>query len=246
VRDARAIVAHVEIHAIDGRCPKPDSGLPGPESRWADIAKFQMSRVAAEELKGFHDHIPLLYQYIIVTVWIDRDSCYDFPCRNGYCTPHFKSIHCHEMEALMSLDPETRHQFVETIRRFVDERLIPRESEVADTDHMPGDIVQEMRDMGLFGLSIAQEYGGLGLTMEEEALVIFELGRAAPTFRSMFATNVGIGSQGIAIDGTDEQKVKYLPRLASGELIGSFALTEPEVGSDAGSVQTSARREGET
>ncbi|MCZ8269451.1 MAG: acyl-CoA dehydrogenase family protein [Beijerinckiaceae bacterium] len=146
----------------------------------------------------------------------------------------------------MSLDPETRHQFVETIRRFVDERLIPRESEVADTDHMPGDIVQEMRDMGLFGLSIAQEYGGLGLTMEEEALVIFELGRAAPAFRSMFATNVGIGSQGIAIDGTDEQKVKYLPRLASGELIGSFALTEPEVGSDAGSVQTSARREGET
>lgn len=146
----------------------------------------------------------------------------------------------------MSLDPETRHQFVETIRRFVDERLIPRESEVADTDHMPGDIVQEMRDMGLFGLSIAQEYGGLGLTMEEEALVIFELGRAAPAFRSMFATNVGIGSQGIAIDGTDEQKAKYLPRLASGELIGSFALTEPEVGSDAGSVQTSARREGET
>ncbi|MFN7882486.1 MAG: acyl-CoA dehydrogenase family protein [bacterium] len=146
----------------------------------------------------------------------------------------------------MSLDPETRHQFVETIRRFVDERLIPRESEVADTDHMPGDIVQEMRDMGLFGLSIAQEYGGLGLTMEEEALVIFELGRAAPTFRSMFATNVGIGSQGIAIDGTDEQKARYLPRLASGELIGSFALTEPEVGSDAGSVQTSARREGET
>lgn len=146
----------------------------------------------------------------------------------------------------MSLDPETRHQFVETIRRFVDERLIPRESEVADTDHMPGDIVQEMRDMGLFGLSIAQEYGGLGLTMEEEALVIFELGRAAPAFRSMFATNVGIGSQGIAIDGTDEQKARYLPRLASGELIGSFALTEPEVGSDAGSVQTSARREGET
>ena len=69
--------------------------------------------------------------------------------------------------------------------------------------------------------------GGLGLTMEEEALVIFEVGRAAPAFRSMFATNVGIGSQGIAIDGTPEQKAAYLPRLASGELIGSFALTEP-------------------
>ena len=145
----------------------------------------------------------------------------------------------------MSLDLDTRRQFIDTIRRFVDERLIPRESEVADTDSMPDDIVQEMRDMGLFGLSIGQEYGGLGLTMEEEVLAIFELSRAAPAFRSMFATNVGIGSQGIAIDGTPEQKARYLPRLASGELIGSFALTEPEVGSDAGSVQTTARRDGD-
>ncbi|MGL4295963.1 MAG: acyl-CoA dehydrogenase family protein [Aestuariivirga sp.] len=145
----------------------------------------------------------------------------------------------------MPLDHDTRRQFVETIRRFVDDRLIPRESEVADTDAMPDDIVQEMREMGLFGLSIAEEFGGLGLSMEDEALVIFELGRAAPAFRSMFATNVGIGSQGIAIDGTTEQKARYLPRLASGALIGSFALTEPEVGSDAGSVQTSARRDGD-
>ena len=145
----------------------------------------------------------------------------------------------------MSLDPDTRRQFIETIRRFVDDRLIPRESEVAETDAMPKDIVQAMRDMGLFGLSITEEFGGLGLSMEDEALVIFELGRAAPAFRSMFATNVGIGSQGIAIDGTAEQKARYLPRLASGELIGSFALTEPEVGSDAGSVQTTARREGD-
>ncbi|MGL4490492.1 MAG: acyl-CoA dehydrogenase family protein [Rhizobiaceae bacterium] len=145
----------------------------------------------------------------------------------------------------MSLDYETRRQFVETIRRFVDDRLIPRESEVANIDAMPDDIVQEMREMGLFGLSIAEEFGGLGLSMEDEALVIFEIGRAAPAFRSIFATNVGIGSQGIAIDGTAEQKALYLPRLASGELIGSFALTEPEVGSDAGSVQTTARREGD-
>lgn len=145
----------------------------------------------------------------------------------------------------MPLDFDTRRQLIDTIRRFVDERLIPRESEVADSDSMPTDIVQEMRDMGLFGLSIAPEYGGLGLSMEEEALVIFEVGRAAPAFRSIFATNVGIGSQGIAIDGTREQRAKYLPRLASGELIGSFALTEPEVGSDAGAVQTSARREGD-
>lgn len=145
----------------------------------------------------------------------------------------------------MPLDLETRTQLITTIRRFVDEKLIPRESEVADADAMPEDIVQEMRDLGLFGLSIAEDFGGLGLNMEEEALLIFELGRAAPAFRSMFATNVGIGSQGIAIDGTPEQKARYLPRLASGELIGSFALTEPDVGSDAGSVKTTARRDGD-
>jgi acyl-CoA dehydrogenase len=81
--------------------------------------------------------------------------------------------------------------------------------------------------------------------MEEEVLVMFELGRAAPAFRSIFATNVGIGMQGIAIDGTDEQKAKYLPLLASGELTGSFALTEPDVGSDAAAVKTTARRDGD-
>ena len=145
----------------------------------------------------------------------------------------------------MSLDKDIRDQLVATIRRFVDERLIPAESGVAERDAMPKALVGEMRELGLFGLSIAEEYGGLGLTMEEEALVILELGRAAPAFRSMIATNVGIGSQGIALDGTPEQKARYLPRLASGSLIGSFALTEPEVGSDAGAVRTSARKDGD-
>ncbi|HRO14787.1 MAG TPA: acyl-CoA dehydrogenase family protein [Paracoccus sp. (in: a-proteobacteria)] len=143
----------------------------------------------------------------------------------------------------MPLDPETRDQLIAGIRRFVDDKLIPREAEVAETDAMPDDVVQGMRDMGLFGLSIPEEYGGLGLTTEEEVLVAFEIGRAAPAFRSMFATNVGIGSQGIAIDGTPQQKAKYLPGLASGQIIGSFALTEPDVGSDAGSVRTTARRD---
>lgn len=145
----------------------------------------------------------------------------------------------------MALDPETRDQLVAGIRRFVEEKLIPREPEVAETDAIPSDVVEGMREMGLFGLSIPEEYGGLGLTMEEEVLVAFEIGRAAPAFRSMFATNVGIGSQGIVIDGTDAQKAKYLPGLASGAIIGSFALTEPDVGSDAGSVRTTARREGD-
>lgn len=145
----------------------------------------------------------------------------------------------------MALDSETLTQLLTTIRRFVDERLIPAEAEVAESDAIPEGVVAGMRDLGLFGLTAPEEFGGLGLSMEEEALAMFELGRAAPAFRSMFATNVGIGMQGIAIDGTPEQKAKYLPRLASGALIGSFALTEPEAGSDAGSVRATARRDGD-
>ncbi|MDH7787120.1 acyl-CoA dehydrogenase [Ochrobactrum sp. 19YEA23] len=145
----------------------------------------------------------------------------------------------------MAMDSDTLAQFLDTLRRFVDDRLIPAEAEVAEADAIPADVLSEMREMGLFGLTAPEEFGGLGLTMEEEVLVMFELGRAAPAFRSIFATNVGIGMQGIAIDGTDEQKAKYLPLLASGELTGSFALTEPDVGSDAAAVKTTARRDGD-
>ena len=97
-----------------------------------------------------------------------------------------------------------------------------------------------MKGLGLFGLSIPEEYGGLDLTMEEECLVAVELGRTSPAFRSTFGTNVGIGSQGLVMFGTDAQKQKYLPGIASGEIITSFALTEPEAGSDSASVQTRA------
>jgi acyl-CoA dehydrogenase len=144
----------------------------------------------------------------------------------------------------MALDRDVFEQLIDTTRRFVAERLVPLESEVAENDHMPDELVQEMRELGLFGLSIPQEYGGLGLTVEEEVHVIIELGHTSPAFRSVFGTNTGIGSQGIVIDGTDEQKNKYLPKLASGELIGSFALTEPDSGSDAASLRTMARMDG--
>jgi acyl-CoA dehydrogenase len=145
----------------------------------------------------------------------------------------------------MALDPDTLEQLTTTIRRFVDEKLIPREREVAQSDSIPAEIVDDMRDLGLFGLSIPEEYGGLGLNTAEEVQVMFQLSRAAPAFRSVVGTNVGIGSQGIVIDGTDAQKTTYLPKLASGEIIGSFALTEPDVGSDSGSVKTSAVRDGD-
>jgi acyl-CoA dehydrogenase len=145
----------------------------------------------------------------------------------------------------MIRDPESFSILLDTLRRFTRDRLIPREADVVETDEIPKDILAEMKSMGLFGLTVPEEYGGLGLTMEEEVLVAMELCRASPAFRSIMGTNNGIGSLGIVIDGTPEQKKAWLPRLASGELIGSFALTEPGAGSDAGSLTTRAVREGD-
>ena len=145
----------------------------------------------------------------------------------------------------MIRDQETLNQLLDTISRFVRERLVPNEERVAEEDAILADILQEMKDLGLFGLSIPEEYGGLGLTMEEEVLVAFEIGKTSPAFRSTFGTNNGIGAQGILIDGTEEQKRKYLPKLATGEIISSFCLTEPDVGSDAASLKTRADRDGD-
>ena len=145
----------------------------------------------------------------------------------------------------MALDPETFDALIDGVRRFVAERLRPLEGAVEAADAIPDDVLAEMRDMGLFGLSIAEEYGGLGLTMVEEVKVAIELGRTTPAFRSSFGTNVGIGSQGLVMAGTPEQKAHWLPRIASGEIVTSFALTEPDVGSDSGSVKTRAVRDGD-
>ena len=145
----------------------------------------------------------------------------------------------------MIRDQETQNLLEDSLRRFITEELVPIEEEVAEADIVPAHIVQQMRDLGLFGLALPEEYGGLGLTMEEDVRIAFELGQTSPAFRSIIGTNNGIGSSGIVIDGTPEQKAKYLPRLATGELIGSFALTEPEAGSDAGSLRTTAVRDGD-
>jgi acyl-CoA dehydrogenase len=145
----------------------------------------------------------------------------------------------------MALDADTREQLIATVRRFVAERLRPIEAEVAETDRVPDDVLAEMRALGLFGLTIPEEYGGLDLSMEDECLVGIELGRTSPAFRSAFGTNVGIGSQGLVMFGTPEQKRKWLPGIASGEIVTSFALTEPEAGSDSASVQTRATRDGD-
>lgn len=145
----------------------------------------------------------------------------------------------------MALDTETLNLLLDAVRRFVHERLIPAEDELASSGQVPPAIVNEMRELGLFGLSIAPEFGGLGLTMEEEVRVVFELGQTSPAFRSLAGTNIGIGSQAIVLAGTDDQRARYLPKLASGELIGSFALTEPDAGSDAMALRLSAERDGD-
>ena len=142
------------------------------------------------------------------------------------------------------LDQDTFNLLLETVCRFVDERLIPNENRVEENDEVPAEIVDEMKEMGLFGLTVPEEYGGLGLGAEEEAQVIFELGRTSFAYRSVIGTTVGIGSQGIVMDGTEEQKREWLPKLAEG-MFASFALTEPNAGSDAGSITTTAVREGD-
>jgi acyl-CoA dehydrogenase len=145
----------------------------------------------------------------------------------------------------MALPKDSLDALLAVVARFVKERLVPLEASVAENNEVPDEVVNEMKAMGLFGMSIPEEFGGLGLTMEEEVRVAFEFGHTSPVFRSVLGTNNGIGSQAIIMFGTPEQKTRYLPALASGEIIGSFALTEPEAGSDAGSVRTAARRDGD-
>jgi acyl-CoA dehydrogenase len=144
----------------------------------------------------------------------------------------------------MALDAETFDQLIDTIRRFVAERLRPLEAQVAENDDVPDDLIDEMKALGLFGLSIPEEFGGLGLSMSEEVRVVFELGKTSPAFRSAFGTNVGIGSQGLVMAGNEEQKARFLPGIASGEIVTSFALTEPEAGSDGAGVRTRAVKDG--
>jgi len=145
----------------------------------------------------------------------------------------------------MALDADTREQLLDAVRRFVAERLRPIEAEVAEKDAIPAEVLAEMRALGLYGLSIPEAYGGLDLSMEDECLVAIELGHASPAFRSAIGTNVGIGSQGLVMFGDDAQKERWLPGIAAGETVTSFALTEPEAGSDSASVRTTARREGD-
>jgi len=141
--------------------------------------------------------------------------------------------------------PENIRLMRDTVRRFVKNDLEPISQKVEEDGKIPESIVQKMRELGLFGLAIPEEYGGMGLNTLGECVLNEELGRVNACFRSRFGTNNGIGSQGILIDGTPDQKQKYLPPIASGEWTAAFALTEPNAGSDAANIQTKAVKNGD-
>ena len=145
----------------------------------------------------------------------------------------------------MAFDAEIRAALIEQVRRFVTEKCVPIEAQVGEEDEVPQDVVDEMKALGLFGIAVPEEYGGLALDMETECLVALELGQTSPAFRSVAGTNIGIGSQALVLFGTEEQKSKWLPGIASGDLIASFALTEPEAGSDAAGLKTKAIKDGD-
>jgi acyl-CoA dehydrogenase len=145
----------------------------------------------------------------------------------------------------MIRDPAAFDELLSALRRQVRERLIPREAEVERLDEVPADIVDELAAQGFFGWSIPQAWGGAGMTTEELVLAAMELSQASVAFRARVGTNTGIGSEALVADGTPAQKDHYLPLLASGELTGAFALTEPDAGSDATALKTSAVRDGD-
>ncbi len=145
----------------------------------------------------------------------------------------------------MIRDAERMQSLLGRTRTWVRERAIPNEDRVAEDDEVPAKLVQEMREQGFFGWSIPETYGGAGLTTEELVLGALEISQCSVAFRARVGTNTGIGSEGIVADGTEAQKARYLPRLASGEWTACLAVTEPDAGSEASNVQTTARRDGD-
>lgn len=141
--------------------------------------------------------------------------------------------------------PEELLIFRDTLRKFVEKELEPISEQVEEEDHIPDRIVEKMKDLGLFGLAIPSEHGGYGMSVLGQCVAMEELSRTNACFRTRIGTNNGIGSMGIVIAGTEEQKRKYLPRLASGAMTGAFALTEPNAGSDASAIRTTAVRKGD-
>jgi acyl-CoA dehydrogenase len=144
----------------------------------------------------------------------------------------------------MELKPEVR-QLCDEIRRFIRAEVDPRSREIEENDEVPRDLIGKAREIGLFGLTIPEEYGGSGLDLGGKCAVEEEMGKTNYGFATLIGNHTGISSTGIVVLGTREQKQKYLPRMAAGEWIGAFALTEPQAGSDPASMRTKAVRKGD-
>jgi acyl-CoA dehydrogenase len=140
------------------------------------------------------------------------------------------------------VDPAVFAEVLSSTRQFIRERVVPREAEIDDQDEVPEDLRQAARQLGLYGYALPEEYGGLGLSMTEEVQLVFELGYTTPALRSLFGTNNGIAGHVLMVGGTPAQRAQWLPRITSGEVTTSFALTEPEAGSDPSTLVTRADR----
>ena len=139
------------------------------------------------------------------------------------------------------MDADVFEQFIEQLQRYVRERLIPAEREIIETDQIPDDILAEMREMGLFGLTMPEAYGGAGMNVSQYVRTIHALSYAMPAFRSIISINIGMFCSALKNGGTDAQKAEWLPRVAGGE-IAAFGLTEPGSGSDSAGLQTTASK----
>ena len=143
-------------------------------------------------------------------------------------------------------DDDTAAVLAEAVARFVRDELIPAEALVEEEDRIPDRLIEQMKELGLFGMTIPEEYGGLGLSMYQEVRVVLEIAYASPVFRSYFGTSNGVGTLGMIIDGTPEQRRKYLPKIAAGDFLTSFCLTEPDAGSDVAALTSRAVRDGDS
>lgn len=143
------------------------------------------------------------------------------------------------------MDTEMRDAILTEVRRFIRTEVVPIEAQIDEDDAIPEAIIEQAKQMGLYGFAIPEEFGGLGLSMYDEALLVMELGYTTPAFRSLFGTNNGIAGHTLLEGGTEKQKLESLPRLASGEMVASFGLTEPDAGSNPASMTTRAVRDGD-
>jgi len=143
----------------------------------------------------------------------------------------------------VALDANSLAQFTEAVARFVRERLIPAEAQVAAEDRIPDDLLRGMGELGLYGMTLPEQYGGLELNASEEMRVVFELCYAAPAFRGYIGANNGLGGRAILVGGSQAMKDKYLNAIATGSSVTAFALTEPETGSDAAALKTKATQQ---